>query len=55
MFELGWIGLLVLGGVSQSDAVAYSVAQRAYVVVAVLAWAAISLLLSLTERKNGNR
>ena len=55
LFELGWIGLLVLGGVSQSDAVAYSVAPRAYVVVSVLAWAAISLLLSLTERKNGDR
>jgi len=50
LFELGWIGLLVLGGVAQSDAVAYSVAQRAYVVVAVLVWAAVSLLVSLTER-----
>ncbi len=52
LFELGWIGLLVLGGVTQPDAVAYSVAQRAYVVVGVLVWAGISLLVSLTVRNS---
>lgn len=50
LFELGWIGLLLLGGVSRTDALTFSIAQRAYIIVFVLLWAAISLLISLTER-----
>lgn len=51
LFELGWIGLLLLGGISQADALTFSVAQRAYIFVNVLLWTGISLLVSLSERK----
>lgn len=49
IFDLGWLGLLRLGGLSQSDAITFVVAQRAYIFVFVLVWAAFSALLSLTE------
>ena len=49
IFDLGWLGLLQLGGLSQSDAITFVVAQRAYIFVFVLVWAAFSALLSLTE------
>lgn len=51
LFELGWIGLLLLGGISRTDAVTFSIAQRAYIFVNVLLWTGISLLVSLTERR----
>jgi uncharacterized protein (TIRG00374 family) len=51
IFELGWLGLLVFGGVAQEEALAFTVAQRAYIFIFVLVWAGVSLLLSLTERK----
>ncbi|MFW5940744.1 MAG: lysylphosphatidylglycerol synthase transmembrane domain-containing protein [bacterium] len=51
IFDLGWLGLLRLGGLSQNDALTFVVAQRAYIFVFVLAWAAVSALLAMTERK----
>ncbi|HSM56744.1 MAG TPA: lysylphosphatidylglycerol synthase transmembrane domain-containing protein, partial [Candidatus Sulfomarinibacteraceae bacterium] len=51
IFDLGWLGLLRLGGLSQNDALTFVVAQRAYIFVFVLVWAAVSALLAMTERK----
>ena len=53
LFDLGWLGLLSLGGLNESEALAFVVAQRAYVYLFVLAWAAISQGISWTER-NGS-
>lgn len=50
IFDLGWLGLLVLGGLPQMDATTFTVAQRAYITVFVLIWTAVSWVLSLTER-----
>lgn len=49
IFDLGWLGLLRLGGVSQADALTFVVAQRAFIMVFVLIWAAVGVLLSMTE------
>jgi len=50
IFDLGWLGLLVLGGQPQADATTFTVAQRAYITVFVLIWTAVSWALSFTER-----
>jgi len=50
LFDLGWLGLLRLGGLSENEALAFVVAQRAYIYLFVLAWAVVSLLVSWTER-----
>ena len=50
LFDLGWLGLLRLGGVPETSALAFVVAQRAYVYLFVLAWAAISQGVAWTER-----
>lgn len=54
IFDLGWLGLLVLGGVSEADALAFVVAQRVYVAAFVLFWTGFSILLRLTERLKSN-
>ncbi len=51
IFDLGWLGLLVLGGLSQANATTFTIAQRAYITVFVLIWTAVSWALSLTERQ----
>ncbi len=50
IFDLGWLGLLTLGGVPEEQALTFVVAQRAYVVVFVLIWTGFSILLSLTVK-----
>ncbi|MCB9445410.1 MAG: flippase-like domain-containing protein [Ardenticatenaceae bacterium] len=50
IFDAGWLGLLRLGGISEAAALAFVVAQRAFVFVFVLVWAGFSALLSLTVR-----
>lgn len=50
IFDAGWLGLLRLGGVPEEAALAFVVAQRAFVFVFVLVWAGFSALLSLTVR-----
>jgi uncharacterized membrane protein YbhN (UPF0104 family) len=50
IFDAGWLGLLRLGGISEAAALAFVVAQRAFVVVFVLIWAGFSALLSLTVK-----
>lgn len=49
IFDLGWLGLLRLGGMPQEEALTFVVAQRAFIYVFVLLWAAFSALLSFTE------
>jgi uncharacterized membrane protein YbhN (UPF0104 family) len=51
LFDAGWYGVLLLGGVSRGEALTFVVAQRAYLSVFVLVWAGVSTLLSLTTRK----
>lgn len=48
IFDLGWLGLLTLGGISESDALTFVVAQRAFVTVFVLFWTGFSILLHFT-------
>jgi len=50
VFDASWYGVLRLGGLSNQDALAFVVAQRAYIFVFVLIWAGVSALLSMTER-----
>lgn len=50
IFDAGWLGLLRLGSVPEAAALAFVVAQRAFVFVFVLLWAGFSALLSLTVR-----
>ena len=52
IFDAGWLGLLRLGGISEAAALAFVVAQRAFVYVFVLIWAGFSALLSLTVKSN---
>ncbi len=47
LFDLGWYGVLLLGGVPDQTALTFVVAQRAYVFVFVLIWAGFGTLLSL--------
>ncbi|MCI0395291.1 MAG: flippase-like domain-containing protein, partial [Chloroflexi bacterium] len=58
-FDASWYGVLLLAGVASQDALTFVVAQRAYVLLFILAWTAVSLLLSLTvrggERGNGEQ
>lgn len=54
IFDLGWLGLLRLGGMSQADALTFVVAQRAFIYVFVLVWAAVSALLSFSEERGGS-
>lgn len=51
IFDLGWLGLLRLGGMPQEEALTFVVAQRAFIYVFVLLWAACSALLSFTEER----
>jgi len=48
LFDASWYGVLLLGGVPHQDAIAFVIAQRAYIFVFVLIWAGFSTLLSLT-------
>ncbi len=50
IFDAGWLGLLRLGGIPEAVALAFVVAQRAFVYVFVLIWAGFSALLSLTVK-----
>lgn len=51
IFDLGWLGLLALGGVPKGDALTFVVAQRAYVTIFVLIWTGFSILLGFTEKE----
>lgn len=51
IFDLGWLGLLRLGGMPPEEALTFVVAQRAFIYVFVLVWAAVSALLSFTEER----
>jgi uncharacterized membrane protein YbhN (UPF0104 family) len=51
LFDAGWYGVLLLGGVSRGEALTFVVAQRTYLSVFVLVWAGFSTLLSLATRK----
>jgi len=51
LFDAGWYGVLLLGGVPDQEALTFVIAQRAYVFVFVLAWAGFSALLSLTQKE----
>lgn len=51
ILDLGWLGLLRLGGLPQTEALTFVVAQRAFMVVFVLLWTAAGTLLSLTESR----
>jgi uncharacterized membrane protein YbhN (UPF0104 family) len=53
LFDAGWYGVLLLGGVSHQDALTFVIAQRAYIFVFVLIWAGVSALLSLTVKERG--
>ncbi len=50
IFDLGWIGLLLLTGVPDAEVRAFVIAQRAFVFLFVLVWAGISSLLLLNHR-----
>lgn len=50
LFDLGWLGLLSLGGLNENEALAFVVAQRAYIYLFVLAWTAVSQGVLWTER-----
>lgn len=49
IFDLGWLGLLVLSGVPEEQALTFVVAQRAYVSVFVLVWTGFSIMLAFTD------
>jgi uncharacterized membrane protein YbhN (UPF0104 family) len=51
LFDAGWYGVLLLGGVPRGEALTFVVAQRTFLSVFVLVWAGFSTLLSLTARK----
>ncbi|MBU0703757.1 MAG: flippase-like domain-containing protein [Chloroflexi bacterium] len=48
LFDAGWYGVLLLGGMPHQEALTFVIAQRAYIFVFVLIWAGFSTLLSLT-------
>jgi uncharacterized membrane protein YbhN (UPF0104 family) len=48
LYDAGWYGVLLLGGIPQQEALTFVIAQRAYIFVFVLIWAGFSTLLSLT-------
>ncbi len=47
LFDAGWYGVLMLGGVPNQEALTFVIAQRAYIFIFVLIWAGFSVLLSL--------
>jgi uncharacterized membrane protein YbhN (UPF0104 family) len=49
--DFTWAGLLLLVGVTQTDASAFAVAQRIYITLFVLVWTGVSVLLNLTAEK----
>lgn len=51
LFDAGWYGLLLLGGVPHQEALTFVIAQRAYIFVFVLVLAGISTLLSITTER----
>jgi uncharacterized protein (TIRG00374 family) len=53
IFDLGWIGLLLLAGVADAEVRAFVIAQRAFVFIFVLIWAGFSALLLLKREKSG--
>ena len=46
--DASWLGLLLLGGLSNADALAFTVALRACIVVFPIVWYGVSSLLALT-------
>lgn len=52
LFDAGWYGVLLLGGVPHQDALTFVIAQRAYVFIFVLIWAGFGTLLSLATESN---
>lgn len=48
--DASWLGLLLLGGLSNADALSFTVALRACIVVFPVVWYGIAALLSLTLR-----
>jgi len=54
LFDAGWYGVLLLGGVPHQEALTFVIAQRAYVFLFVLVWAGFSTLLSLTVEGKGH-
>jgi uncharacterized membrane protein YbhN (UPF0104 family) len=52
ILDASWYGVLVMGGVSQKEAMTFVIAQRAYISVFVLIWAGVSMLLSLTVKEH---
>jgi len=48
LFDASWYGVLLLGGLSRQEALAFVIAQRAYIYIFVLVWAGFGTLLSLT-------
>jgi uncharacterized membrane protein YbhN (UPF0104 family) len=53
-FDAGWYGVLLLGGMTKQDALAFVVAQRAYLTVFVLACAGLGTLLALVREDSGD-
>lgn len=51
IFDLGWLGLLLLAGVPEADVNIFVPAQRAYVIGFVLVWTGVATLLSLATEK----
>jgi uncharacterized membrane protein YbhN (UPF0104 family) len=51
IFEAGWYGMLLLGGVPKQSVLTFVIAQRAYIFIFVLIWAGVSTLLSLTVKE----
>jgi uncharacterized membrane protein YbhN (UPF0104 family) len=49
LFDAGWYGVLLLGGVPNQEALTFVIAQRAYIFIFVLVWAGFSVLLSLAS------
>ena len=47
-FDASWLGLLILGGMSNTDALSFTVALRACIVAFPIAWYGISALIALT-------
>lgn len=55
LFDAGWYGVLLLGGVPRQDALAFVIAQRAYMLIFVLVCAGLGTLLPLVagEHRRG--
>lgn len=54
IFDLGWLGLLQLSGVSETDTLDFIVAQRAYTTIFVIILTAVGFALSLTQNSRHN-